>query len=255
MTDRLDCRAFDELDGALVLGAVTPEEARAALDHLASCDQPHERLHELLGASEALAMSLDPVVPDPGLRDRVMASIERTPQEHRATPPVARAPEAGQGRGWLGWLSPRIARPLAVAAVVGLVAVGGWNLSLQSQVAQRDRALQAVAEAISGGAVAFRVDGSGGRGYVVETPGTGAALVIADLASLPSDKLYELWLLDAAGTPVAVGTFTPGGDALAVVRLERDLSGFATFAVTVEAERLDAPSNLDLVMIADLTGS
>ena len=37
--------------------------------------------------------------------------------------------------------------------------------------------------------------------------------------------------------------------------LERDLTGFATFAVTVEAERLDAPSNLDLVMIGDLTSS
>jgi anti-sigma-K factor RskA len=255
MTDRFDCQAFDELDAAVVLGAVTPEEARAALDHLASCDQPHERLRELLGASEALAMSLDPVVPDPGLRGRVMASIERTAQEHRATPPIARPLEDGQGRGWLGWLSPRIARPLAVAAVAAVLAVGAWNLSLQAQIAQRDRALRAVAEAISGGDAAFRVDGSGGRGYVVETPGTGAALVIADLASLPSDKLYELWLLDAAGTPVAVGTFTPGGEALAVVRLERDLTGFATFAVTVEAERLDAPSNLDLVMIAHLTGS
>ena len=254
MIDRFDCQAFDELDAALVLGAVTPEEARAALDHLATCDQPHERLRELLGASEAVAMSLDPVVPDPRLRDRVMASVARTPQEHHTAPPVGRPLQAEQGRGWLGWLSPRVARPLAVAAVVALLAVGGWNLTLQSQIAQRDRALRAVAEAISGGEVAFRVDGSGGRGYVVETPGTGAALVITDLASLPSDKLYELWLLDAAGAPVAVGTFTPGGDALAVVRLDRDLTGFTTFAVTVEAERVDAPTSTP-VILGDITAS
>ena len=143
MTDRFDCQAFDELDAALVLGAVTPEEARAALDHLTTCDQPHARLRELLGASEALAMSLDPVIPDHRLRDRVMASIARAPQEHRVEPQIARPPEAGQGRGWLGWLSPRIARPLAVAAVVGLVAVGGWNLSLQAQIAQQDPVLAA----------------------------------------------------------------------------------------------------------------
>jgi anti-sigma-K factor RskA len=252
MTDRFDCQAFDELDAALVLGAVTLEEARAALDHLATCDQPHERLRELLGASEALAMSLDPVVPDPRLRDRVMASIERMPQEHRAAPGVVTPPPGERGAGLLAWLSPR--RPLAVAALVALLAVGGWNLSLQTQIAQRDRALLAVAEAISGGEVAFRVDGSGGRGYVVETPGTGAALVIADLASLPSDKLYELWLLDAAGTPVAVGTFTPGSDALAVVRLDRDLTGFTTFAVTVEAERVDAPTSTP-VIVGDITAS
>jgi anti-sigma-K factor RskA len=254
MTDRFDCQAFDELDAALVLGAVTPEEARAALDHLATCDQPHERLRELVGASEAMAMSLDPVVPHPELRERVMASIARTPQEHRAAPQVVAEPESERGLGWLAWQSPRVARPLAIAAVVALLAVGGWNLSLQSQIAQRDRALRAVAEAISGGEVAFRVEGSGGRGYVVETPGTGAALVIADLAALPSDKLYELWLLDAAGTPVAVGTFTPGSDALAVVRLDRDLTGFTTFAVTVEAERVDAPTSTP-VMVGDITAS
>ena len=44
--------------------------------------------------------------------------------------------------------------------------------------------------------------GSAGRGYVVDTPGVGASLVVTDLKSLPADKLYELWLLDAAGTPL-----------------------------------------------------
>lgn len=252
MSDRLDCQAVDELDAALALGAVTSDEARAAMDHLASCEQPHEGLRELLGVSEALAMGLDPVIPDPRLRGRVMASIERTAQEHRAPQPIAARPQRARERGLLGWLSPRIARPLAVAAVVALLAIAGWNLSLQSQIADRDRALRAVAAAISGGEVAFRVDGSAGRGYVVETPGTGAALVIGDLASLPSDRLYELWLLDAAGTPVAVGTFRPGSDPLVIVRLDRDLSGFATFAVTVEAERVDAPTSAPVV-VGDLT--
>lgn len=251
MSDRLDCQAVDELDAALALGAVSPDEARAAMDHLASCEQPHERLRELVGAGEALAMGLDPVIPDPRLRSRVMASIGRTAQEHR-TPQPAAQPQRERERSWLGWLPPRIARPLAVAAVVALLAIAGWNLSLQSQIADRDRALRAVAAAISGGEVAFRVDGSAGRGYVVETPGTGAALVIGDLASLPSDKLYELWLLDAAGTPVAVGTFTPGSDPLVIVRLDRDLSGFVTFAVTVETERVDAPTSSPVV-VGDLT--
>jgi anti-sigma-K factor RskA len=252
MTDRLDCQAVDELDAALALGAVSGDEARAVVEHLATCREPHERLRELLGTAEVLAMGLDPVAPSPGLRQRVMATIERTPQERaplREMP--AGAPRAA--RGWLDWLSPRVARPLAIAALVVVVALGAWTATLQTQLGQRDRALRAVAAAISGGDVAFRVDGSGGHGYVVETQGRGAALVVADLTELPADRLYELWLLDAAGTPVAVGTFRPGDEPLTVVPLERDLTGFATFAVTVEAERLDAPSNLDLVMIGDLT--
>ena len=254
MSERLDCHAVDELAAALAVGAVESDEVRAVAEHLATCGEAHEHLRELLGASEVLAMSLEPVAPSQALRDRLMTTIERTPQEPKPAParPV-RAPTAA--RGWLDWLSPRVARPVALLAMAAVLAVVAWNVTLQSDLARRDRALRDVAAAISGGEVAFRVDGSGGRGYVVETPGTGAALVVGELTSLPADRLYELWLLDAEGTPVAVGTFRPGDEPLTVVRLERDLAGFATFAVTVEAERLDAPSNLDLVMIGDLTSS
>ena len=150
-----------------------------------------------------------------------------------------------------GPLSPRVARPLAVVAVVALLAVGAWNLALQSQLDQRDRTLRAVAAAVSGGEAAFRVEGSAGRGYVVETPGRGAALVIGDLTTPPAGRIYELWLLDTAGTPVAVATFSPGRDAIAVVAMDRDLTGFATFAVTVEAQRVEAPTG-DPVMIGQL---
>jgi anti-sigma-K factor RskA len=235
----------DELGAAYVLGALDVEEARAVAAHLASCDEPHTELRAALGADEVLAMSLDPIQPSTALRDRVMASIERAPQERTsAARSAVTRPYAAQTarRGWLDWLSPQVARPLAVAAVVAALVVGAWGVSLQSQLAQRDRALRAVASAIAAGETAFRVEGDAGRGYVVETPGQGAALVVANLGALQADQLYELWLLDAAGTPVAVGTFRPEGSEIQVVEVERDLSGYTTFAVTVEAKRMDAPS-------------
>jgi len=251
MNNELDCQAVDELDAAFALGAVEPDEARAVAAHLASCQQPHAQLRSMLGAGELLSLGLDPVQPNAAVRDRLMATIERTPQEHRVG--LGEREAAGRRNGWLDWLSPRVARRLALAAVVAVLAVAGWNLSLQSQLAERDRALREVAEAISGGEAAFRVDGSAGRGYLVETPGSGAALVIANLASLPADQLYELWLIDAAGA-VAVGTFTPSSGAIAVVPVERDLAGYTTFAVTVEADRVDAPTGTP-VMVGDLTAS
>ena len=237
MTDRLDCQALDELDAALALGAVPSDELRSATEHVAICEEPHTQLRAFLGAGQVLSMSLEPVTPSPALRDRLMASIA----------PVS-VPVIAHRRGWLDWLSPRVARPLAVAAVAAVLAVGGWNLALQSQLAQRDRTLRGVAAAISGGEVAFRVEGSAGRGYVVDTPGVGAALVIADLQTLPADRLYELWLIDADLTPVAVGTFTPTTAAIAVVALDRDLTGFVQFAVTVEAERVVAPSGAPVIL-------
>ena len=235
----------EELAGAFALGALDPEEEMAVRAHLADCREAHPELEAALSAAMVMAESLEPVPPSADLRDRLMATIERTPQENRQ--PVTE-PQKKPGRGWLDWFSPRVARPLAIAAVAAVIAVGAWNLSLQSQVEQRDAALRAVADAISGGQAAFRVEGAAGRGYVVDTPGEGAALVVTDLADLPPDRIYELWLLNPAGAPVAVGILTSTDDAVAVVQLERDLSGFSIFAVTVEAERVAAPSGKPVML-------
>ena len=68
-----------------------------------------------------------------------------------------------------------------------------------------------------------------------------------------ANQLYELWLIGPDGTPVAVGTFEPTGAAVAVVPVEEDLAGFQTFAVTVETERVDAPTS-DPVMVGTIEG-
>jgi len=235
----------EELAGAFALGALDRDEDAAVRAHLADCREAHPELEAALGAGIVMAESLEPVSPSASVRDRLMATIERMPQA-KSQPGVE--PARDSRRGWLDWLSPRVARPLAVAAVAAVIAVGAWNIGLQSQLGQRDAALRAIASAISGGQAAFRVEGQAGHGYVVETPGEGAALVVTDLADLPPDRIYELWLLNPAGSPVAVGTLASTKDAVAVVQLERDLSGFSIFAVTVEAERVAAPSSDPVIL-------
>ena len=235
----------EELAAVFALGALDPDEDAGVRAHLANCREAHPEVEAALGAGIVMADSLEPVAPSADLRDRLMATIERTPQTQGE--PVVEPPQRS-GRGWLDWLSPRVARPLAIAAVAAVIAIGAWNVNLQSQIGQRDAALRAIAAAISGGQAAFRVEGQAGHGYVVETPGEGAALVVTDLAELPPDRIYELWLLNPAGAPVAVGTLTSTGDAVAVVQLERDLSGFSIFAVTVEAERVAAPSSDPVIL-------
>ncbi|HET6745196.1 MAG TPA: anti-sigma factor [Candidatus Limnocylindria bacterium] len=251
MTPRYDCRDVDELAGALALGAVDAEEARAAREHLGTCAEPHAELRSLLGADAVLAAGLEPIQPSAGLRDRLMESIGQA--SRTAEPQVARgeAPAQPARRGWLDWLSPQLARPVAVAAVVAALAFGAWGVSLSGQLSERDRALRAVADAIAGGEVAYRVEGDAGRGYVVDTPGSGAAFVVADVTALDADKLYELWLIGADGEPVDVGTFRPSGVAVAVIPVEEDLAGFGTFAVTVESERVDSPT-LPIVMAGEI---
>jgi HAMP domain-containing protein len=137
----------------------------------------------------------------------------------------------------------------ALAATLVLAVAGG---ALWSQLGERDRSLQAVAEALANGEAAHRVEGEAGRGFVIETAGAGATLVLGEVAQLPPDRLYELWLIDAEGTPLAVGTFTQDAGPV-VVRVEADLADFAIFAVTVEAQRVDAPTTTP-VMAGELTG-
>lgn len=254
MTLRFECRDVDELAGALALGAVDADEARAAREHLQTCTEPHTELRSFLGSDAVLAAGLEPIQPSAGLRVRLMDSIAAAPRtvpEPAVREQPREEPREQPRRGWFDWLSPRVARPLALAAVVAAVAFGAWGVSLAGQLGERDRALRQVADAIAGGEVAYRVDGDAGRGYVVDTPGSGAAFVVAEVGALDADKLYELWLIGADGVPVDVGTFRPGDAAVAVIPVEQDLDGFGTFAVTIESERVDSPT-LPIVMVGEL---
>ena len=134
--------------------------------------------------------------------------MAETPQDRREPAAAARALGGRTGTrspGWLDWLSPNVARPLAVAAVVALIAVGVWGLSLSSQLNEQRQALNDVATAISNGQTAHRVEGEAGRGYLVDTPGGGAQFVVTDVSELDPNELYELWLIGPDG-PVAAGT-------------------------------------------------
>jgi len=240
----MGCAQVDELAGAYALDAVEPDEERAISEHLDTCDRPHDEARELIGAGGAMGVSEEVVMPNPALRERLMATVAATPQEHRPLA-VTPMPEREPKRAW--WrLQPVMAGVAAVALAVA-VGLGAWGFSLNAQLAEREDALRAVANADA----AFAVAGSAGAGWVIES-GDAAHFVAEDLAELPADHIYELWLLDAAGTPTAVGTLEDPDD-LVVVALEHDLAGAATFAVTVEPHRVEAPTS-DPVLVASLEG-
>jgi hypothetical protein len=245
---RISCGEFDELAGAFALGAVGREEDRSMSEHLASCDQPHIEARDLIGAAAALATGVEDVNPSPSLRDRLMTTVAETPQEHRpvvsaaVTQPVADVEPRG---AW--WRAQPLAMGLAAAALALAIGLGAWGLNLNAQLAEREDALRAVASADA----AFAVAGSAGRGWVIES-GDEAHFVADGLAEPPPGQIYELWLLDADGNPTAVGTVEDPDD-LVVVPLEQDLDNATTFAVTVEQERVEAPTS-DPVLVASLEG-
>jgi hypothetical protein len=247
MTDgtRLDCSAVDDLAASYALGAVDPGEHAAIGTHLATCPEPHDEARSLIGAASVLTDALEGVAPSLALRDRVMATVAQTAQEHRPAVAPAREPVAAEvtapRQPW--WRLSPLASGLAAAAVVAAIGLGAWGAGLNGQLAERDAALRAVAAAEA----IHPASGTAGSGWVIET-GERVMFMAEDLADLPPDTLYEFWLIDANGTAVAVGTLTET-DGVVLVPLERDLDGATTFAVTVETERVEQPVN-DPVMVA-----
>jgi anti-sigma-K factor RskA len=240
---RMSCEQVDELAAAYALGAVDPDEDRSMSEHLAICDQPHAEARDLIGAGAALAATGEEIRPTPGLRDRLMATVAETPQEHRPAPAPAAIPtgaEAEQKRPW--WRMQPVAMGIATVALLLVIGLGAWGLNLNAQLAEREDALRAVASANT----AFAVSGSAGRGWVIES-GDSAQFVAVDLAEPPSGQIYELWLLDAEGNPTAVGTVDDADD-LIVVPLEQDLDNATTFAVTAEPHRVESPTSAPVLV-------
>jgi anti-sigma-K factor RskA len=244
----ISCEQVDELAGAYALGAVDADEDRSISEHLATCDQPHVEARDLIGAGAALTASAGDVDPNPGLRDRLMTTVAETTQEHRPQAVAAATPvgaDTEPRRAW--WRMQPVVIGIAAVALLLVIGLGAWGLNLNAQLAEREDALRAVANADA----AFAVSGSAGSGWVIESGGD-AQFVADGLAEPPPGQIYELWLLDAEGNPTAVGTVDDPDD-LVVVPLEQDLANATTFAVTVERERVEAPTSAP-VLVASLEG-
>lgn len=240
MAERMDCPSVEELAAARALGALDPAEVIALDEHLATCSEPHPEARSLAGAPELLAAALEPVSPSDELRGRVMASIAATPQD--AEPGEAGPHPLARHGGWRDHLRWRPAVALAGVAVLVAASLGAWNLGLQSSISSRDAALREVGAAIEGAEAAYRVTGSAGAGYLLVDANGGAKLVVAGLVAPPTGHIYEVWLIDADGKPVAVGTADDAAGQLVAIDVERDVAGYATLAVTVETHRVDAPT-------------
>jgi anti-sigma-K factor RskA len=246
-TGGIGCAQVDELAAAFAVGAVDATDERAIHAHLAACGEPHGEVRAMIEGASVLAASIAPVAPSLALRDRLMATVAATPQDH-ALPQAATAVDPLGAEPRRPWWQLGSVPGLAAAAVVAVaVGLGAWGLAQQNQLAERDAWLRTIAAADA----AYPASGSAGRGWLLESDGR--ALFLADtLADLPAGRLYALWLIGPDGAPQAVGTLEET-DRLAVVTLGRGLESATTFAVTVEAGPVAAPSG-EPVLVASLDG-
>jgi Anti-sigma-K factor rskA/Putative zinc-finger len=220
-----------ELAAGFVLDALEPDEMDAVREHLATCTQPHPEIAELGGVVPVLAASAPSVEPPASLKARLMAAAAADLEARRtaadstivpapAIPTAPPAPDADVIRPIQRRPTSLRAWALGIAAVVAIVALGGWNLSLQRQLDDARAYDQQVATVLDAAqrpgsltAVMRSPEGQGPNGLAAVTSDGVALLAIRDLAPTSGIEVYEAWVIPADGVPVALGELQlrPGG--------------------------------------------
>ncbi len=281
------CAQIRDLAAGFVLGALAPDEDRLVREHLGSCNEAHPEFAELGGVIPYLNETIEMVEPPPALKGRILAAAaadlaargapgaggrgsvepardrDRDPREEsRASEPstVTAFPSASdrearreRRRSPLRWLP-------AIAAVLAIATLAGWNVLLQSQLQSARDAQQGIAAELDAArqyeqgltavldlaatpgtqtAILTAEGGTGPTGLVAVSPEGEVAIVMRDLAPTNGTEVYEAWVIQNGGTPVAIGGFTPGPNGTATFRAQGTP---ATPGVTVALTHEPAPN-------------
>ena len=235
----LDCDEVRDLAASFVLGALTEPEMDAVREHLADCPETHGEFAELASVVPALDAAVPLMEPPTWLKDRIMAvaAADLDARRQVATSPVAAAEplapavaqsparatlptaaqepiplDAARRRRPLTWLA-------AIAAVLAIVVLGAWNLSLQGQLNAAQAYQQQVASVLSAAsqpgavtAVLSPPSGQGPNGLAAVTSDGKMRIAMRDLAPTSGDEVYEAWMILPNTPPAPVGGLTVGSD-------------------------------------------
>lgn len=238
------------------LGSLSAAERDALEQHLEQCAGCRAELQQLKGDMALMALSSSGPVPPRRSRERLLKAIA---QEARSAPQRGRAPAAR-------WF----AIPAFAAMVLAIVSFVLWGsnvrLSRRYEALQRERvqslrdverahellAMFNAPDAVHATLVAAK-ERPQAQGKAMYLPRQGALLFMAsNLAPLPPQKTYQLWLMPMQGAPVPAGIFRPDDKGSAMVMDPPLPKGMAAkmFAVTVEAEGGSQSPTLPMVLMS-----
>ncbi len=187
---------FEELAAGYVLGALEPDDEHNFQRHLGGCATCEANVRELEAGVGELAYAAPPVDPP----DTLGAGIRR--EIHPEAARLAAAPGTAPRRG-AGGLGRRLLPGLAAAAaILMVVALSVWNLSLRDEnaairdrVAALERATQLANDPNASLVTMDDVPGpEGAQATVVASSRQDrGVLLIESLPPLARDRVYELW--------------------------------------------------------------
>ena len=229
------------------MGALAePQELAELQAHLGTCGECRRELEALRADTALLALSATGPQPPQRARQRLMQAIAAEPR-HASQP---------KQQVVLGRLRPRwFLAPVTVAALLAVISIGlllnnlRWRrnyekLTAQYQELKTNSALAREVmdmindpKAVHMTLVSIKTPAQP-QVKTVYKPERGHILLLANnLAPIPDDKVYELWLLPAgSGAPMPAGTFTidSKGSAMMLHAMETEGVQARAFAITVE---------------------
>ena len=235
------------------LGALQGEERAALEKHLEGCLACRTEMQRLQGDMALLALSASGPAPPQRARQRLMKAIAREPRRQSA-------------RAVGSW-------PFGVRLVFAAILIAALILSwrradrLQQQIADLERQAQQQQAAIQSAKEvlatltapdALRITLVAApakpqpQGKAIYVQNRGSLIFLAsNLAPLPPQKAYELWLIPVSGAPLPACVFKPDARGSATVVNPPLPVGVEakTFAITIEPEGGSSTPTMPIVMV------
>jgi anti-sigma-K factor RskA len=225
------------------LGSLQGEDRANLEKHLDSCSGCRQELEALRGDGALLAVSATGPKPPQRSRQRLLDAVASDPRDSSSPAPARRF----NVWAFFGWAA-------AVGMFLVVIQLRRQNVSLQeavsslgavvgSQTIEMENARRVVDTLTAPDAQAVTlVAGKNppqpqGKAFYLRNR-SGLVFVANNLAPLPPDKIYELWLIPPDGKPIAAGLFKPDAKGNASVINPPGIPAGVeakTFAVTLES--------------------
>lgn len=246
------------MSGAYSLHALDAEEASLFEAHLAESEETRNEVTELTDTAVLLGLAVAPETPPASLKEGIMARLATTlqlgpePVAAASVPATdARFTRTAQAKAQARWFTKPLNAVIGVAAAVALIIGGGVAVNaISTNVTQQAAAnqLAAIYAADDSKSLKGIIAGGGQATLVYAASLKTSALIVAGMNALPSDKVYELWYINAEGARPA-GTFTVGSDGKNWRLLEGTMKPGDTVGVTVEPHGGSATPTTDPIVV------
>lgn len=223
MSMEVENHVIDRLP-AYVLDALTDDEMEQVAEHLAGCQTCQVELARIQQVADELPLALAQTTPPPDVKVKLM----RTIHTHQVNPSTISQPTS-LGQRLASLLRTRL--PALGLALIVVMVLGNLLLLRQLNLANRQTSTPMRVYAL-----ANTQNSPGAVGTLIMDPnGKYGTLVVDNLASLDSNKQYQVWLIKgAAHTSGGVFSVNPDGYGSLEILAPQPLVQYDSIGITIE---------------------